>query len=127
MKRLSGLSFYIRVSKTIRTPENYEEYKKLPKDEQDDIKDVGGFVGGYLKEGRRKGEAVLNRSVITLDADYGQDGLWDMIEMLFDFECCMYTTHKHGKDKPRFRLVIPLSRNVTPEEMKQYQEKLRRI
>ncbi|MFL0251962.1 VapE domain-containing protein [Clostridium neuense] len=115
-EKIKWSQFLHKVCKVARTSETYEEYKKLPKDEQDDIKDVGGFVGGYLKEGRRKGEAVLNRSVITLDADYGQAGLWDMIEMLFDFECCMYTTHKHSKDMPRFRLVIPLRRTVTPEE-----------
>lgn len=115
-KEMKWSEFLDRVSKTTRTPENYEEYKKLSKNEQDDIKDVGGFVGGALKDGRRKSAAVLSRSILTLDADYGQNGLWDTIEMLFDFGCCIYTTHKHSKDKPRFRLVIPLSRTVTPEE-----------
>ena len=36
--------------------------------------------------------------------------------MLFDFGCVMYTTHKHSKDFPRLRLVIPLSRAVSAEE-----------
>ena len=107
--------FLERISKTTRTYETYEEYKKLPKLEQDNLKDVGGFVGGTLKEGKRKGDAVLSRSLITLDADHGQVGLWDTIELLFDFGCAMYTTHKHSKDNPRLRLVIPLSRGVTPE------------
>jgi putative DNA primase/helicase len=108
--------FLGRISKTIRTYETYEEYKKLPKLEQDNLKDVGGFVGGALKDGIRKGDKVLNRCLITLDADYGQLGLWDTIERLFEFGCAMYTTHKHSKDNPRFRLVIPLSRGVSPEE-----------
>lgn len=115
-KGIKWSEFLDRVSKTTRTPETYEEYKKLSKSEQDNIKDVGGFVGGALKNGRRKSDSVLNRSLLTLDTDYGQEGLWDTIEMLFDFGCCIYTTHKHSKDKPRFRLVIPLSRAVTPEE-----------
>lgn len=115
-KEMKWSEFLDRVSKTVRTPETYEQYNKLPKNEQDDIKDVGGFVGGALRSGRRKGDAVLNRSILTLDVDYGQEGLWDTIEMLFNFGCCMYTTHKHSKDKPRFRLVIPLSRTVTSEE-----------
>ncbi|WP_413228446.1 VapE domain-containing protein [Clostridium sp. CS001] len=108
--------FLERISKTTRTYETYEEYKRLPKLEQDNLKDVGGFVGGALKEGKRKGDSVLSRCLITLDADYGQEGLWDTIEMLFDFGCAMYTTHKHSKDNPRLRLVIPLSRGVSPEE-----------
>ncbi|AKA72319.1 virulence-associated E family protein [Clostridium scatologenes] len=115
-KEMKWSEFLDRVSKTARTPETYEEYKKLSKNEQDNIKDVGGFVGGALMDGRRKSDAILSRSIITLDVDYGQEGLWDTIEMLFSFGCCMYTTHKHSKDKPRFRLVIPLSRAVTSEE-----------
>ena len=43
-----------RVSSTIRTTETVEEYRKLKKGAQDNIKDVGGFVGGQLREGRRK-------------------------------------------------------------------------
>lgn len=39
---------------TTRTRETYEEYKKLSKSEQNNIKDVGDFVGGNLKDGRRK-------------------------------------------------------------------------
>nr|WP_253199373.1 virulence-associated E family protein [Clostridium tagluense] len=108
--------FLSRVCKTTRTPETCQEYKKLPKIEQDNLKDVGGFVGGALREGKRKSDAVLSRCLITLDADYGQKGLWDTIEMLFDFGCAMYTTHKHSPDFPRLRLVIPLSRSVSSEE-----------
>ena len=40
-----------RVSSTIRTTETVEEYRKLKKGAQDSIKDVGGFVGGQLREG----------------------------------------------------------------------------
>ncbi|GCD11638.1 hypothetical protein Ctaglu_32610 [Clostridium tagluense] len=108
--------FLSRVCKTTRTPESCQEYKKLPKLEQDNLKDVGGFVGGALREGKRKSDSVLSRCLITLDADYGQKGLWDTIEMLFDFGCAMYTTHKHSPDFPRLRLVIPLSRAVSSEE-----------
>ena len=36
-----------RVGSTIRTTETVEEYRKLKKGAQDNIKDVGGFVGGY--------------------------------------------------------------------------------
>ena len=39
---------------------------------QDSIKDVGGFVGGHLKYGRRKKGNVLSRSMLTLDMDYGK-------------------------------------------------------
>ncbi len=93
-----------------------EEYKNSPKDLQDNIKDVGGFVGGTLKEGRRTKASVMDRQLLTLDCDYATSYLWDTLDMLFDFAAVIYSTHKHCEDRPRFRLVIPLNRRVTPEE-----------
>lgn len=105
-----------RVSSTIRTTETVEEYRKLKKGAQDNIKDVGGFVGGQLREGRRKNGMVLCRSMLTLDMDYGEPGIWDEIDLLHDFRCCVYSTHKHTPEHPRLRMIIPLSRDITEEE-----------
>lgn len=105
-----------RVSSTIRTTETVEEYRKLKKGAQDNIKDVGGFVGGQLREGRRKNGMVLCRSMLTLDMDYGEPGIWDEIDLLYDFRCCVYSTHKHTPEHPRLRMIIPLARDITEEE-----------
>lgn len=43
-----------RLTNTVRTSETVEQYRKLPKARQDEIKDVGGFVLGKLKGGREK-------------------------------------------------------------------------
>jgi putative DNA primase/helicase len=108
--------FLEKLSRTTYTPESFEEFKRLPKNEQDNIKDVGGYVGGYLKGGKRNAASVLKRQLVILDADYASKGLWKLIEMLFDFAACIYSTHKHCPEKPRLRLVIPLSRPVSAEE-----------
>lgn len=113
-----------RLSRTNRTGETFAEYRKLPKPQQDQIKDVGGFVGGTLKGGRRKTEAVSWRQLVTLDGDFITGDFWGAVEMFFDFACALYSTHSHHPDKPRLRLVIPLSRPVTPDE---YQAVARRI
>ena len=105
-----------KVSVTQRTTETVEEYRKLKKGMQDSIKDVGGFVGGHLRQGRRKNGMVLCRSMLTLDMDYGKPDIWDEIAMLHDFKCSVYSTHKHTQEAPRLRLIIPLSREVTEEE-----------
>lgn len=105
-----------KLSSTVYTSETLEEYKNSPKDLQDNIKDVGGFVGGTLKEGRRTKASVMDRQLLTLDCDYATSYLWDTLDMLFDFAAVIYSTHKHCEDRPRFRLVIPLNRRVTPEE-----------
>ena len=113
---ISWQDFCAKVSVTQRTTETVEEYRKLKKGMQDSIKDVGGFVGGALREGRRKNGTVLCRSMLTLDMDYGKPGIWDEIIMLHDFRCCVYSTHKHTPDAPRLRMIIPLSREISEDE-----------
>ena len=53
------------IKNTKYTKENYEEYINFPKGLQDNIKDVGGFVGGTLKDGKRKKDSIINRSLIN--------------------------------------------------------------
>ena len=108
--------FLNKVSKTIRTVESVDEYGKMNKSKKDDIKDVGGFVGGKLKDGRRSKDSVEFRSMLTLDLDYAENDLWEQVTKRFKFACCIYSTHKHKRDKHRLRLIIPLSRNVNADE-----------
>ena len=108
--------FVRRISRTIRTAETVEQYRKLSKARQDSIKDVGGFVMGKLKGGRRKKDCVVFRSALTLDMDHAVGDVPEQMELFFDFRCLIYSTHKHTPEAPRFRLVIPLSRNVSPDE-----------
>ena len=50
--------FVDQCSNTTRTKETAEEYAKMSRNEQSEIKDVGGFVAGSLNGGRRKKENV---------------------------------------------------------------------
>lgn len=105
-----------RCSKTQRTGETAAEYARMSREEQSNVKDVGGFVGGYLAEGVRKNTNVLYRTVATLDIDYGTPDVWDDFTMAFGFAAMLYSTHKHSPEHPRYRLVFPLSRQVKPAE-----------
>lgn len=105
-----------RLGRTNRTGETIAEYLALPKGRQDDIKDVGGFVGGALKEGKRSTGTVAWRHVLTLDADFADASFWGRVQLMIGCACCLYSTHKHRPDAARLRLVIPLARAVTPEE-----------
>ncbi len=101
-----------KVSVTQRTTETVEEYRKLKKGMQDSIKDVGGFVGGHLRQGRRKNGMVLCRSMLTLDMDYGKPDIWDEIAMLHDF--------KHGQPaKPFLKPAKSASRAAAVAAMQQ--------
>ncbi|ENI4752072.1 virulence-associated E family protein [Listeria innocua] len=113
---ISWEDFCSRVKTTQRTTETVEEYRKMRKGGQDSIKDVGGFVGGHLKDGRRKKGNVLSRSMLTLDMDYGTSTIWEEISTFFPYQCCIYSTHKHTPENPRLRLIIPLLRDVGEEE-----------
>lgn len=116
LKEMEISEFRDRISQTIRTSETMEQYRKMSKAQQDDVKDVGGYVLGRLKGGRRKKDCVLSRSALTLDMDYAHADVADQIEMFQTFGCFIYSTHKHTKEKPRLRLIIPLLREVTPDE-----------
>ncbi len=108
--------FRERISKTQRTAETMEQYRKMKKSQQDDIKDVGGFVLGKLKGGRRKKDCVISRSALTLDMDYAVADIGDQLELFFSFQCYLYSTHKHTPEKPRLRLIIPLSHEISPDQ-----------
>ncbi len=118
--------FVKRLSRTTVTSETQEEYRKMKKYQQDNVKDVGGFVAGQLKDGRRTKASIINRSMLTLDMDYADDAIAiaENMEMLYGYSVVIYSTHKHTPEKPRLRLIIPLSRVVTADE---YQAVSRRI
>lgn len=105
-----------KLSVPTRTPETVREYKAMSADDRSARKDVGGFVGGVVDNGRRVKSAVRSRSLITLDADFATPDSWDNACLLFDYAMCCYSTHSHTPKSPRLRYVIPLDREVTPEE-----------
>ena len=114
--KMSWDEFVDRLATTTRTSETQGEYFNMTKSQQDDIKDVGGYVGGKVKDGHRKSGSIENRTLLTLDADFASEDFCDDIAMFFGFSYCIYSTHKHTPEKPRYRLVIPLSRPCTPDE-----------
>ena len=115
-KKWNWSELVARCRNTVRTGENMKEYLRMTREEQSDIKDVGGFVGGYLSGGTRKTASVMWRSVATLDIDYGTPEVWDDFTLQFGFAAMLYSTHKHTPYKPRYILVFPFSRPVNPAE-----------
>ena len=111
--------FILKISKPIRTNETYEQFIRMKKSQQDELKDVGGFVAGELKDNRRKAENVLNRCLVTLDADNIEPGQTQKIINLVDGLGCayaIYSTRKHVESKPRLRIIIPTDRTMKTDE-----------
>ena len=113
-KTMTWSELLSRLAKTTRTPESVAEFKAMTRNQQSDIKDVGGFVGGYCNNGSRSD--IRHRSVLCLDADFADGDLWPDWMLLYDRAAAVYSTHKHTPEKPRLRLVVPLARNVSPDE-----------
>ena len=105
-----------RLAMPIRTPETSAQYHKMKKGEKDAIKDKGGFLAGTLKGSRRRKADVVSRSMITLDCDKLSTAFFDEYEFLNRYLSIVYTTHTHLPESPRARILVPLTRDVTPEE-----------
>lgn len=105
-----------KLSRTVRTHEKFSAYMSMEKARQDEIKDVGGFVGGFLNKGVRSKSTIQHRQILTLDADDVKGDFWGAFTMFYGEAAVVYSTHKHTSQAPRLRLVMPLSRPVKPEE-----------
>ena len=112
-------ALYDRLKTPVRGAETLAEYTRLRKSEQDDLKDVGGYVAGSMNGPRRKANAVTGRDVITLDFDnvpaWGAD---DIVTALNKLGCsyCVYSTRKHAANAPRLRILVPTDRTMSPDE-----------
>lgn len=121
-RRVQWSELIEKLATTTRTPETVAEYKAMSRDRQSEIKDVGGFVGGYCEDGRRT--TIAHRSIICLDADFADPDIWEDWGVCYGNAAALYSTHKHTPERPRLRLIVPLTRNVSPDE---YQAIGRRI
>ena len=105
-----------RLNRPTVTKETYARYITLSKDSQMVIKDVGGFVGGTVVGGNRVIGSVSTRQVITLDVDLTSGEFVDNVRMMYDNAFVIHSTHKHSPVTPRYRLIMPLNREVLPDE-----------
>lgn len=115
-KKTSWGDLVERLRTAVVTNETYKEFIAASKNDQSKIKDVGGYVGGYLLNGRRKPDSVSYRQLMTLDIDFAHTDLWEDFTLLFSNAAVLHATHKHCNTSPRYRLIMPLSREATPDE-----------
>lgn len=110
---------YGRLNTPARGVETQADYDRLPKNQRDSLKDVGGFMAGTLSGGRRKASAVTGRDVVTLDLDaikpYDTETVVSAVDAL-GCSYCIYSTRSHCETKPRLRVLIPLDRTVSADE-----------
>ncbi len=95
----------------------YDEYLELDREAQSHIKDVGYFVGGQFNGNFRHLDKMQFRCCITLDIDHIDSFDIDAIRETYKFyEYVVHSTLKHCELSPRLRLVLPLLKEIKPEQ-----------
>lgn len=129
-QRLLWSEFVEKISHPVRSTETLSEYLRLPKSKQDELKDVGGFVGGAFKGTRRKSDSVTGRDIITLDLDSIPPNQTNtVLQRLSALGCgyAVYSTRKHEEQRPRLRAIFPLDRTCTVDEYEPIARKLAQL
>lgn len=106
-----------RLRKVRRTTETMEQYSKMNNLQRGKIKDGPALVGGLVRGGRRKKENIDSRSLITLDVDHADDGFIFSVELVLGGNgYIIYSTHSHRPEKPKYRLLVAVNRQLSPDE-----------
>lgn len=119
--------FVDRLKNPVRSTETMEEYLSFPKSKQDELKDVGGFVGGTFANDIRKSVYVEGRDLLTLDMDHiATGGTEDVLKRIAGLGCAaaVYSTRKHAGYAPRLRVIVPLDRTAASDEYEPASRKL---
>ncbi|WP_435309656.1 VapE domain-containing protein [Sebaldella termitidis] len=119
--------FVNKIKTPVRTDETLEEFLAMRKPDQDGLKDVGGFVGGKLKEGKRRNVNILSRDLVTLDLDNIEAGkTQEVLKRIsgLNIGYAVYSTRKHSDYQPRLRVIIPVDRSMTSDEYEPVARKL---
>lgn len=115
-------TLYGAVHEKLGVPEthNWEEWKPiLLKRDVRDEKDGRAFVAGTIPAGKVRGKRnVTAIDAITIDIEKHEDAkILALIEKLSPWPFVIWTTHQHGTEPTgRYRIVVPLSRAITPAE-----------
>lgn len=119
--------FVDRLKNPVRSTETMEAYLAFPKSKQDELKDVGGFVGGTFANDIRKAAYVEGRDLLTLDMDHiATGGTEDVLKRIAGLGCAaaVYSTRKHTSYAPRLRVIVPLDRTAASDEYEPASRKL---
>jgi predicted P-loop ATPase len=101
-----------------RTNESMAEYEFMTEAQKGQVKDGPSFVGGFIRGGRRVRGSIESRCLFTLDVDHANDGFIDMAQLMIlnGMAHVIYSTHSHRPEKPKYRIVGPASRDMSPDE-----------
>ena len=115
-KKLTWSDFAAKLQTPIVKDLTFRQFRAMTKKDAAIVKDVGGYVGGYLRSGKRSPANVSYRQLLTLDIDFGTLDFWEAFTFVYDCEAVLHGTMSHEPDAPRYRLLLPLSRECSVDE-----------
>jgi P4 family phage/plasmid primase-like protien len=74
-----------------------------------------GWSAGIFEPCKRLAENCVGMSALVLDYDEGYE-IQSVLDHWSEWYGLLHTTRRHTPETPRFRVVLPLSRIVTPDE-----------
>lgn len=117
--------FSKRLNSPVIGKETQAEYFNLSKEEQNELKDVGGFTGSILEGGKRNKQSIKAKTLITLDIDNAPAGIIEKIKEVYkSYYFFIYTTRKHKTNAPRLRLIFPITKQIDTVEYEAVARKL---
>ena len=111
-------TFLARLSNPVRSTVTVDQFLNWTKAQQDEEKDVGGYVFGSIEGTRRQKKAILQRCALVYDLDnIPAGGAGVIIDTLAAAPCgaVVHSTRKHQPHKPRLRIIIRLAAAVPAE------------
>lgn len=64
----------------------------------------------------RRKDAVVSRSAASLDVDTPGPGFVELVQLVLPYAALLHTTFSSSPDQLKYRLLIPLDREVAPDE-----------
>ena len=95
--------------------------EKLTTHKKSETKTGVWFVGGQVKGVKRSDSEMISRSLLVYDIDNSGMTLAALqYELLMTLDCAFlaYSTFSHSDDHAKIRVVIPLSKTVSPSQYK---------
>src|SRR5699024_1019714 len=77
-----------------------------------------GLITSGKVNGQRNNDNVKHKNILVFDVDDLPPGasLFDEVSALYSGAFAIYSTYKHTEEQGRYRLLIPVSRNLTPTQ-----------
>ncbi|MFM0335638.1 DUF3987 domain-containing protein [Paraburkholderia fungorum] len=123
IERMDVASLFKRVTTPLDARVKHADYLELSRAKQQKLKGSDAFiVPGVFSDNKRDAQHIESRSALTLDVDHQAAEIFRRLEEasltggVVPFAYAYHTTRSHTDENPRIRLVVPLLRDVTPEE-----------